>query len=88
MRNICRQIVGDNLKGEMALFSFPHPSGGEELRGAPLVYIPDLVQKVVDLLEENERLIRRSRHKPCKGLFHVRSPNDPLFITLHPLRIR
>ncbi|KAL5470750.1 hypothetical protein EMCRGX_G028763 [Ephydatia muelleri] len=55
MRNICRQIVGDNLKGEMALFSFPHPSGGEELRGAPLVYIPDLVQKVVDLLEENER---------------------------------
>ena len=66
MRNICRQIVGDNLKGEMALFSFPHPSGGEELRGAPLVCIPDLVQKVVDLLEENERLIRRSRHKPCK----------------------
>ena len=44
MRNICRQIVGDNLKGEMALFSFPHPSGGEELTGAPLVYIPDLVQ--------------------------------------------
>eukprot|EP00731_Ephydatia_muelleri_P028813 Em0020g457a len=24
MRNICRQIVGDNLKGEMALFSSPH----------------------------------------------------------------
>ena len=42
MRHICRQIVGDNLKGEMALFSFPLPSGGEELRGAPLVYIPDL----------------------------------------------
>ena len=37
MRHICRQIVGDNLKGEMALFSFPLPSGGEELRGAPLV---------------------------------------------------
>ncbi|KAL5481525.1 hypothetical protein EMCRGX_G021706 [Ephydatia muelleri] len=62
MRNICRQIVGDNLKGEMALFSFPHPSGGEELRGAPLVYIPDLVQKVVDLLEENERTGRLTWH--------------------------
>ena len=47
MRHICRQIVGDNLKGEMALFSFPLPSGGEELRGAPLVYIPNLVEKVV-----------------------------------------
>ena len=70
MRNICRQILGNNLKGEMALFSFPHPSGGEELRGAPLVYTPDLVQKVVDLLEENERLIRRSRHKPCKIIFN------------------
>ena len=55
MRHICRQIVGDNLKGEMALFYFPLPSGGEELRGAPLVYIPDLVKKVVDLLEENQR---------------------------------
>ena len=35
MRHICRQIVGNNLKGEMALFSFPLPSGAEELRGAP-----------------------------------------------------
>ena len=56
MRHICRQIVGDDLKGVMALFSFPLPSGGEELRGAPLVYIPDLVKQVVDLLEENQRL--------------------------------
>ena len=56
MRYICRQIVGDNLKGEMALFSFPLPSGSEELRGAPLVYIPDMVKKVFVLLEENQRL--------------------------------
>ena len=56
MRHICRQIVGDNLKGEMALFYFPLPSGGEKFRGAPLVYIPDLVKKVVDLLEVNQRL--------------------------------
>ena len=27
--HIYRQIVGDNLKGEMGLFLFPHPSGGE-----------------------------------------------------------
>ena len=56
MRNIFRRIVGDNLKGEMALFSFPSTSGGEEIRGAALVYIPDLVLKVVELLEENQRL--------------------------------
>ena len=56
LHHICRQNVGGNLKGEMALFSFPLPSGGEVLRGAPLVYIPDLVEKVVDLLEENQGL--------------------------------
>ena len=47
MHHICRQNVGGNLKGEMALFSFPLPSGGEVLRGAPLVYIPDLVKRLL-----------------------------------------
>ena len=43
-------------RGEMVLFSFPSTSGGEELRGAALDYIPDVVLKVVELLEENQRL--------------------------------
>ena len=55
MRHISSQIFGDNLKGEIAPFSFPIPSGGEEIKGAPLVYIPQLVDKVVQLLEGNER---------------------------------
>ena len=54
MQHISTQIVGDNLKGEIAPFSFPLPSGGEE-RGAPLVYIPHLVDKVAQLLNGNER---------------------------------
>ena len=29
----------------LALFSFPHTSCGGELRGAPLVNIPDLAQR-------------------------------------------
>ena len=64
MRYICRRIVGSNLKGEMALFSFPSTSGGEELRVAALVYIPDVVLKVVDLLEEYQRLGVRKAHTP------------------------
>ena len=44
---ICRLIVSDNLKGEMALFSFRHTSGGAELRGGPLVCIPGLVQRLL-----------------------------------------
>ena len=42
MRTIARGIVGENLHGEMALFSFPLTSGGEELHAAPLGYMPDL----------------------------------------------
>ena len=33
MRHISSQIVGDNLKGEIAPFSFTIPSGGEETKG-------------------------------------------------------
>ena len=55
MRHISSQIVGDNLKGEIAPFSVTIPSGGEEIKGAPLVFIPHLVDKVVQLLDGNER---------------------------------
>ncbi|KAL5510748.1 hypothetical protein EMCRGX_G006349 [Ephydatia muelleri] len=63
MREISKQIVGDNLKGELAPFSFMLPSGGEEIKGAPLIYIPELVAKVVHLLEENERTRRLTWHE-------------------------
>ena len=54
MREISKQIVSDNLKGELAPFSFMLPSGGEEIKESSK-YIPELVAKVVHLLEENER---------------------------------
>ena len=55
MRHISSHIVGDNHKGEVAPFTFPLPSGGDEIKGAPLVYIPHLVDKVIHFLNENER---------------------------------
>ena len=55
MRHISSHIVGDNLKGEVAPFTFPLPSGGDEINGAPLVYISHLVDKVIQFLNENER---------------------------------
>eukprot|EP00731_Ephydatia_muelleri_P017660 Em0010g758a len=62
MRHASRRAVGENLKGELAPFSFSLPSGGEEFRGAPLVFIPDLILKVVELLEENDRAGRLTWH--------------------------
>ena len=55
MCHISSQIVGNNLKGEIAPFSLTLPSGGEEIKRAPLVYIPHLVDKVVQFLDGNER---------------------------------
>ena len=54
-RQIAQKQVGDNLEAETAPFSFTLASGGEELRAAAHVFIPNLVQKVVQLLEENEK---------------------------------
>ena len=48
-------LLGDNLTTEEAVFSFPLKSGGEELRAAPFVYVPDLVEKVTNILTENKR---------------------------------
>eukprot|EP00731_Ephydatia_muelleri_P004694 Em0002g870a len=58
MRHASRKAVGENLKGELApfsfslpsggAFSFSLPSGGEVFRGAPLVFIPDLILKADD----------------------------------------
>ena len=55
MGHTSSKIVGDNLKGEIAVFSFTISFGGEEIKGAPLVIIPYLVDKVVQLLDGNER---------------------------------
>ena len=55
MWQFSKQIVSDNLKGELAPFSFMLPSGGEEIKRALLIHVPELVAKVVHLLEENER---------------------------------
>ena len=54
MCRISSHIVGDSLKGKVPI-TFPLPSGGDKIKGAPLVYIPHLVDKVVHFLNENER---------------------------------
>ena len=46
----------------MAPFSFPLPHGGEDLRPAPLVYVPDLVKQIFHLLDQNDRLNNTTVH--------------------------
>ena len=55
LRDVSKRQLGTNLAGEAAPFSFAVRSGGEDLRPAPFVFIPDLIAKVVQLLEQNKR---------------------------------
>ena len=54
LRRVSKDLLGDNLEAEEAPFSFP-TSGGVDIRPAPLVYVPDLVGKIVQMLEHNDK---------------------------------
>ena len=54
-RKLAEELVGENLDAETAPFSFTLASGGEELRVAAHIFIPNLVEKVVQMLEQNEK---------------------------------
>ena len=47
-------LLGHNLEGEEAPFPFP-TSRGVDIRPAPLVYIPDLIGKVTQMLDQNDK---------------------------------
>ena len=55
IHHVSKRIMGDNIQGEMAPFSFTLISDEEQLRTSPFVFIPNLIQKVTQLLDENHR---------------------------------
>ena len=56
---LAREFIGDNLMVQLPPFSFKLPDGGEELRGAEYGYTPSLTQKIIQLLEQNERSVEK-----------------------------
>lgn len=54
-RKVARTLLGDNLEAEAVPLTFSLKKGGEEVRVTPYCYIPDLVRKLTDLLDENEK---------------------------------
>ena len=59
MRILSDEVISGNLAGEEVPLSQPLRFG-VDLRLSPLVYIPDLISKIITLLEEN------ARYKNCK----------------------
>lgn len=54
VRSLASDLVGSNLSSELVAFTFSLDSG-EEIRKAPMAYVPDLLAKVTQLLDQNDR---------------------------------
>ena len=50
-RSLAKDLIGANVTSETVAFTFPLNGGGEEVRKAPMAYIPDLPAKVIQLLD-------------------------------------
>ena len=69
MRAVSAQVVGENLKTEAVPLSFCLKDGGEEIRPAPMAYIPNLWQKIEDMLNESDNNITEyTQNNTCLGL--------------------
>lgn len=55
VRSMARDLIGPNLASELVPFTFSLDGGGEEIRKAPMAYIPDLQAKIKQLLDQNDR---------------------------------
>ena len=54
-RALASVLVGPNLDAEAVPFTFPNPRGGEQFRKAPMAFVPDLVEKVSQLHDQNDQ---------------------------------
>ena len=54
-RALANVLVGPNLDAEAVVFTFPNSGGGEQIRKAPMAFVPDLVAKVRQLLDQNDQ---------------------------------
>ena len=60
-RSLAKKLVGPNLECEIVAFTCALDGGGEEVKMAPMAYVPDLVGKVKQLLDQNDRYITHSQ---------------------------
>ncbi|KAL5496438.1 hypothetical protein EMCRGX_G012721 [Ephydatia muelleri] len=54
LRLIAKEMIGENLEAEIAPFCFSRTSCEDEIRAAAYAYTPSLIQKVTNLIDENE----------------------------------
>ena len=50
-----QELIGPNIASESVGLTFSLDGDGEEVRKAPMAYVPDLPAKVIQLLDQNDR---------------------------------
>lgn len=53
-RKLRKGLIGHNIECEAVPLTFSL-EGGEEVRQAPMAFVPNLVEKVVQLLDQNDK---------------------------------
>lgn len=54
-RKLETELLGDNLLAEMGAFTFKSDGGGEIIKQAPFVYVPNIIRKAADMIEGHQR---------------------------------
>ena len=73
-RALAKDILGDNLVAEMGAFTFRRDGGGEDIKEAPFVYVPNLIKRAVDLIEEHKRYNDSSAYHYTLLILSTRAP--------------
>ena len=54
---MAKEAIGDNLAAEMVPFAFSLDDGGIEFWEAPFVFVPNLIARVADKLNEHHQYV-------------------------------
>ena len=68
LRQLSDDILGNHLESGTAPFTFAVKHGGEDLRPAPLVYVPDLRALFFQYLDQNERYKKEQSECPSENM--------------------
>ena len=71
--------MGDNIVAERGAFSFPTEKGGEVVKEVPFVYVPSLIRKIADVVNQHERQVLQTE----KGLFYLYTHRSTEGLTNH-----
>lgn len=54
-RALAKDILGDNLIATRGAFTCKRDGGGEEIKEVPFVYVPNLIRKVADVIDNHKK---------------------------------